>query len=422
MPDSHSWIIDGRLDQWTDPSHTGKESIIGKSPRRLWVPQIQSNPSAAQTRPTHPDCGPQACSRFRRQDREVTRNLVRDWLLIRRGALSPKTKAGGMQRSGCASLVPVVKTAKLRKGNKFRISAISPSQELLPRDLPVLLQCRFQAVLLENVGNGAARNLMAQIVQRPLYSSVAPIPVLGCHATINLSISSLVRGRPGPRWLLPSYFLAMSLRCQARRVSSVTIAGQFREAGAARASSPWPPSAGADRRSGGGVWLPVARAALGFLRGDNRWRRAVAGPTIPQPKPAVIETGRRSCALAKDSSEDCRSWICKYYDLKQIQFMDTTRCLIPQSRTRALTRYALYERDVNIKQHHEISSYPVVFEICLWSIGFGLVLSVRSFAPECAGIPLIAALVVDRDVCSRSRWVLCSYPASRSGCGYFSCC
>jgi len=21
---------------------------------------------------------------------------------------------------------------------------------------------------------------------------------------------------------------------------------------------------------------------------------------------------------------DCRSWICKYYDLKQIQFMDTT--------------------------------------------------------------------------------------------------
>jgi hypothetical protein len=28
--------------------------------------------------------------------------------------------------------------------------------------------------------------------------------------------------------------------------------------------------------------------------------------------------------LAKDSSEDCRIWICKYYDLKQIQFMDTT--------------------------------------------------------------------------------------------------
>jgi hypothetical protein len=35
--------------------------------------------------------------------------------------------------------------------------------------------------------------------------------------------------------------------------------------GAARASSPWPPSVGVDRRSGGGVWLPVARAALGFF-------------------------------------------------------------------------------------------------------------------------------------------------------------
>jgi hypothetical protein len=42
-----------------------------------------------------------------------------------------------------------------------------------------------QAVL-EDVMNDFAshlrRNLMAQIVQRPLYSSVAPIPVLGCHA------------------------------------------------------------------------------------------------------------------------------------------------------------------------------------------------------------------------------------------------
>jgi hypothetical protein len=34
--------------------------------------------------------------------------------------------------------------------------------------------------------------------------------------------------------------------------------------------------------------------------------------------------GSKVLRIGKDSSEDCRSWICKYYDLKQIQFMDST--------------------------------------------------------------------------------------------------
>src|SRR5437899_4603929 len=42
----------------------------------------------------------------------------------------------------------------------------------------VALRCRFQTVLLKNVGDGAPRNLVAQVGQRSLDSPVAPIPVL----------------------------------------------------------------------------------------------------------------------------------------------------------------------------------------------------------------------------------------------------
>jgi hypothetical protein len=56
-----------------------------------------------------------------------------------------------------------------------------PGEELLPGGFPVALGRRFQTVLLQNVGDSAARNLMAQIGQRPLDSSVAPIPVLRGH-------------------------------------------------------------------------------------------------------------------------------------------------------------------------------------------------------------------------------------------------
>ncbi len=57
-----------------------------------------------------------------------------------------------------------------------------PSQKLLPGGLPVTLGCRFQAVLLQNLGHGAARYLTAQVGQRSLSSSIALIPVLRGHA------------------------------------------------------------------------------------------------------------------------------------------------------------------------------------------------------------------------------------------------
>ena len=41
--------------------------------------------------------------------------------------------------------------------------------------------------------------------------------------TTRVSTSSAVRGRPGPRFALPSYFCAISFRCHASKVSGVTI-------------------------------------------------------------------------------------------------------------------------------------------------------------------------------------------------------
>src|SRR5215469_12765043 len=41
--------------------------------------------------------------------------------------------------------------------------------------------------------------------------------------TTRASISSAVRGRPGERWAVPSYFWAISFRCQANKVSGVTM-------------------------------------------------------------------------------------------------------------------------------------------------------------------------------------------------------
>ena len=45
--------------------------------------------------------------------------------------------------------------------------------ELLPSGFPLKVRRRFQPVLLQNVGDGAARHLMAQIGERSLESRVA---------------------------------------------------------------------------------------------------------------------------------------------------------------------------------------------------------------------------------------------------------
>ena len=56
------------------------------------------------------------------------------------------------------------------------------AKELLPGGLAIAFRCRFQAVLLQDVGDGAVPDFMAQVGQCSLDSPVTPIPVLGGHA------------------------------------------------------------------------------------------------------------------------------------------------------------------------------------------------------------------------------------------------
>jgi len=51
-------------------------------------------------------------------------------------------------------------------------------KELLPGGLPIAFRCRFQAGLLQNVGDCAVPDFMEQVSQSSLNSPVAPIPVL----------------------------------------------------------------------------------------------------------------------------------------------------------------------------------------------------------------------------------------------------
>src|SRR5215469_2269840 len=56
------------------------------------------------------------------------------------------------------------------------------NQKLLPCRLPAALRCRLHPVSFQNRSDRAAGKLVAQIGQRTLDSSIAPIPVLLCHA------------------------------------------------------------------------------------------------------------------------------------------------------------------------------------------------------------------------------------------------
>jgi hypothetical protein len=98
-----------------------------------------------------------------------------------------------------------------------------PGQKLLLGRFPFPLTRRFQPVLLHNVGNRAARDLMTRIGQCVLDSSPTPIPVLCGHPDHQL-LDLVFRARTASATLLlPSYFLAISLRCQASSVAGVTI-------------------------------------------------------------------------------------------------------------------------------------------------------------------------------------------------------
>jgi hypothetical protein len=72
-----------------------------------------------------------------------------------------------------------------------------PGQELLPGGFAVALGRRFQTMLFKNVGNRAARDLVAQISQGSLYSPVAPIAVFSRHADGQLLDLVL---HPGTSW------------------------------------------------------------------------------------------------------------------------------------------------------------------------------------------------------------------------------
>lgn len=97
------------------------------------------------------------------------------------------------------------------------------------------------------------------------------------------SLSLGVGGRPVPRCWLPSYFWAMSLRCQAKSVSGVTRV----------ASSP---NAGAGRRSGAAVDRRVVPEELGSLPGGSRRRLTAVGSASLRGKPAGVEMNPKSDA------------------------------------------------------------------------------------------------------------------------------
>jgi len=67
----------------------------------------------------------------------------------------------------------------------------------------------------------------------------------------------------------------------------------------------------------------------GVPQGARGLREQLGGKRLrlndDQRRRLAAKAGRRSCALAKDSSEACRTWICKPHDLKQIDLLDTTR-------------------------------------------------------------------------------------------------
>src|SRR5215471_3378745 len=57
-----------------------------------------------------------------------------------------------------------------------------PAQKLLPGRLPARLRRRLDPVPFQNRSNRTAGKLVAQMGQGALDSSIAPIPVLFCHA------------------------------------------------------------------------------------------------------------------------------------------------------------------------------------------------------------------------------------------------
>jgi hypothetical protein len=75
----------------------------------------------------------------------------------------------------------------------------------------------------QDLRDGAAGKLVSQVGPCALDSPIAQSRFSSAIRSTQASISPAVRGRPDPRLLRPSYFCAISLRCQANKVSGVTM-------------------------------------------------------------------------------------------------------------------------------------------------------------------------------------------------------
>lgn len=118
-----------------------------------------------------------------------------------------------------------------------------PAQKLLPGRLPTSLWRRFDAVSLQNLGDRAPSNLTPEIGQGALNPSIAQSRFSSARFTTKASRSTAVLGRPGRRCALPSSLMAIGFRCQANKVSGVTMV-----ATSAKSLRPNPLALAANRR------------------------------------------------------------------------------------------------------------------------------------------------------------------------------
>ena len=97
-------------------------------------------------------------------------------------------------------------------------------EEIFPRCSSTPFRRGRDTMPLQNVGDRVTSQFVTQVGQGTLHSQITPGLVFRSETDNergNLSIA--VRGRPGARYALPSYFWAINFRCQANNVAGVTI-------------------------------------------------------------------------------------------------------------------------------------------------------------------------------------------------------
>ena len=97
------------------------------------------------------------------------------------------------------------------------------TQELLPGRPLLPLRSGFDPALSQNVGDGASADVVIQVGKRTLNPGMPHERFSVAIRMTHSRISTVARGRPGPRRKWPSYLRAISARCHASKVSGVTI-------------------------------------------------------------------------------------------------------------------------------------------------------------------------------------------------------